>query len=100
MWDGNDKLKYFGFPIHGAIDGYRRKVLQLYVDRTNNDPKVMAKYFVDCVEEVGGCPSLLRTDCGTENVVIAGVQSFLRAECEDDLASEKVLDALLITSKI
>ena len=98
--DGNDKLKYFGFPIPGAIDGYRRKVLRLYVDRTNNDPKVMAKYFVDCVEEVGGCPSLLRTDCGTENVVIAGVQSFLLAECDDDLASEKVLDGLLITSKI
>ena len=49
----------------------------------------MAKYFVDCVEEVGGCPSLLRTDCGTENVVIAGVQSFLRAEYDDDLAGEK-----------
>ena len=49
----------------------------------------MAKYFVDCVEEVGGWPSLLRTDCGTENVVIAGVQSFLRAECDDGLAGEK-----------
>ena len=49
----------------------------------------MAKYFVDCVKEVGGWPSLLRTDCGTENVVIAGVQSFLRAECDDDLAGEK-----------
>ena len=31
----------------------------------------------------------MRTDCGTENVVIAGVQSFLRAECNDDLAGEK-----------
>ena len=28
----------------------------------------MARYFVDCVEEVGGCPSLKRTDCQTENV--------------------------------
>ena len=83
--DGNDKLKPFGFPIHGAVDGYSRTVLRLYVDRTNNDPKVMAKYFVDCDEEVGGCP----TDCGTENVVIARVQSFLRAECDDDLACEK-----------
>ena len=43
----------------------------------NNDPKVMTTYFVDCVEEVGGCPSLVRTDCGTENVVIADVQCFL-----------------------
>lgn len=49
----------------------------------------MAKYFVDCVEEVGGFPSLLRTDWGTENVVIAGVQSFLRAEFDDGLAGEK-----------
>ena len=87
--DGNDKLKPFGFPIHGAADGYSRRVLWLYVDTTNNDPKVMASYFVDCVEEVGGCPSLVRTDCGTENVVIAGVQCFLRAECNDDLAGEK-----------
>ena len=45
--DGNDKLKPFGFPIHGAVDGY---------SRTNNDPKVMARYFVDCVEEAGGLP--------------------------------------------
>lgn len=38
--------------------------------------------------EVGGCPSLLRTDCGTENVVIAGTQCFLRADCDDELAGE------------
>ena len=87
--DGNDKLKHFGFPIHGAVDGYSHRVMWLYVDTTNNDPKVMARYFVDCVEEVKGCPSLVRTDCGTENVVIAGVQSFLRAKCNDDLAGEK-----------
>ena len=31
----------------------------------------------------------MRTDCETENVVITGVQSFLRAECNNDLAGEK-----------
>ena len=71
--DGNDKRKPLGFPIHGAVDGYSRRVLWLYVDTTNNDPKVMATYFVACVEEVRGGPSLVRTDCGTENVVIADV---------------------------
>ena len=75
--DGNDKLKPFDFPIHGAVDGYSRRVLWLHVDTPNNDPKVMVTYFVDCVEEVRGCPSLVRTDCGTENVVIAGVQCSL-----------------------
>ena len=29
--DGHDKLKPFGFAIHGAIDGYSRKVLWLKV---------------------------------------------------------------------
>ena len=27
--------------------------------------------------------------CGTENIVIAGTQRFLRADCNDDLAGEK-----------
>ena len=31
----------------------------------------------------------MRTDCGTQNLFIAGVQSFLRAECNNDLAGEK-----------
>ena len=41
----------------------------------------MVRYFVDCVEEVGDCPSLVRSDCGTENVV--------RAERNNMLAGEK-----------
>ena len=33
MWnlDRYDKLKPFGFPIHGAIDGYSRRILWLRV---------------------------------------------------------------------
>ena len=31
----------------------------------------------------------MRTDCGTQNLLIAGVQSYLRAECNNDLAGEK-----------
>ena len=67
--DGNEKLKPYDFPIHGAVDSYIRRVLWLYVDTTNNDPEVIARYFVDYVEKVGGCPSSVKTDCETENVV-------------------------------
>lgn len=87
--DGYDKLKPSVFPIHRAVDGYSRIVMWLKVDRTSDDPEISAKFFSDWVEEVGWCPSLLQTDCGTENVVIAGTQRFLRADCNDDLASEK-----------
>ena len=75
--DGYDKIKPFGFAIHGGIDGYSRRIMWLVVDRTNNDPSVTAKFFIDTIEEIGGCPTLLRTDCGTENGITAGIQCFL-----------------------
>ena len=87
--DGYDKIKPYGFPVHGAIDEYNRRVLWLKVGRTNNDPAVTAKYFYDCVNELEGCPRLLRTDCGTENGVMATMQCLLRADGEDELAGEK-----------
>ena len=43
--DEYDKIKPYGFLVHGAIDGYSRRVLWLKVGRTNNDPTVIAKYF-------------------------------------------------------
>ena len=87
--DGYDKIKPYGFPVHGAIDGYSRRLLWLKVGRTNNDPAVTAKYFYDCIEELEGCPRLLRTDCGTENSLMATMQCLLRADGEDELAGEK-----------
>ena len=40
--DGYDKLKAFGFAIHGAIDGFSRKILWLEVARSNNSPDNIA----------------------------------------------------------
>ena len=39
--DGHDKLKPFGFSVHGAINGYSRKVLWLKVLHSNNSPSVI-----------------------------------------------------------
>ena len=61
----------------------------LKVDRTNNNPEVTAGFFLNCVDELGGCPTLLRTDCGTENVIIVATQCFLRADDDDEFAGEK-----------
>ena len=44
--DGYDKLKPYGFPIHGCIDGFSRKIIWLKVCRTNNDPKIPASFFI------------------------------------------------------
>lgn len=90
LWhmDGYDKLKPFGFCIHGAIDGYSRRILWLDVASTNNDPKVVAQYFVDCVRQIGGTARVIRADCGTENVHVEALQRYLRREDEDDWAGD------------
>ena len=60
--DGYNKLRPYGLPIHGCIDGWRRKILWLQVARTNNSPHVPATLFLGCVRNFGGCLVKLRTD--------------------------------------
>ena len=49
--DGYDKLKYFGFSIHGCIDVSSRKILWLHVGTSNKDPNVTAKLYLDTASE-------------------------------------------------
>jgi len=66
--DGYDKIKRFGFAIHGCIDGFSRHIIWLKVYTTNNDPRVVAGYFKEALQEYMGCPRIVRADAGTENV--------------------------------
>ena len=87
--DGYDKLKPYGFCIHGCIDGYSRQIMWLKVGRTNNHPGVVARYFIDCAENVGGTACVIRGDMGTENVRIAAIQRYLRDDAGDSWSGEK-----------
>lgn len=87
--DGHDKLKTYGFSIHGATDGYSRKVLWLKVADTNKNPKVTAKYFLQTIKKYKKLPTKVRCDKGTENVIIAKLQKALRYEHEDTFAGLK-----------
>ena len=87
--DCYDKLKPFGFCIHGAIDGYSRRMLGLEVGLSKNDPGIVQKYFMDCVKQVGGAPRTVRADNGTEKTYVAGFQRFLRNNSRDSFAKEK-----------
>ena len=49
--DGYDKLKPFGFAILGCSDGFSRRILWLEVGPSNNDPKVIANYYFQLVEQ-------------------------------------------------
>lgn len=86
--DGYDKLKPYGFAIHGAIDGYSRKILWLAVGNTNNNPNVVASYYHNTLKEFSRIPQVVRADRGSENIVIGGIQRFLRRGFGDNLSGD------------
>ncbi|XP_033758499.1 uncharacterized protein LOC117340828 isoform X2 [Pecten maximus] len=81
-----DKLKPYGFPIHGCIDGFSRKILWLKVGPTNNDPEVVAFNFAQCVDELKGCPMVLQADPGTENGIMGSLQCLFRHTSNDSFS--------------
>lgn len=83
---GYDKLKPYGFPIHGALDGYSCKILWLEVTRSNNKPENVD---LDCIKGNEGCPTLLRSNCGTEIGVMAGMQCYFCQSAKNGFAGEK-----------
>ncbi|XP_070538243.1 uncharacterized protein [Ptychodera flava] len=84
--DGYDKLKPFGFAIHGAVDGFSRRILWLEVATSNNNPHIIANYFLDYVKQIGFVPRVLRCDRGTENSALEYLQPYFRWNDSDDLA--------------
>ena len=72
--DGYDKLKPYVFAILCSMDIWSRKVLWLYVGSSNNDPRITGCLFVRTINKLNLFPRIVRTDRGSENVVIAGCQ--------------------------
>ena len=60
--DGNDKLKMFGFAIHECMDGFRRKLIWLFVSSTHNDPLVVPNFYLKTITNFGRAPNTLQMD--------------------------------------
>ena len=86
--DGNDKLKPFGFYIHGGIDGFSRKLLWLTVSNTNKDPFIVASFYTHAVKTFHAVPKTVRGDRGTENVNVCGIQRFMRRNHNDSWSGD------------
>ncbi|SRR6266496_3916015 len=62
--DGHDKLKRWGFPIHGCNDVYSRYLIWLRVGLSNRDSRFVLSYYLAAIEEISGsraspnCPYL------------------------------------------
>ena len=60
--DGNDKLKRFGFTFHGCIDRFSRNLIWLFVSTTNNNPLVVANFYLKATTNLDRVPNKLRMD--------------------------------------
>lgn len=78
--DSYDKLKPYGLCINGCIDGYSRYIIWLKLGSTNSDPSVVAGYYIEELLNLGGFPSTVRGDRGTENVKVELLQELLKNE--------------------
>ncbi|XP_078363116.1 uncharacterized protein LOC144647223 isoform X1 [Oculina patagonica] len=95
--DGHDKLcgyqkSMFPLCIYGGLDTYSGRVNFLRVWTSNNNPKVIGRFYFEYLFESRVLPETLRIDRGTETDVMATIHCFLR-EKQGDL--EKSTDAVL-----
>jgi hypothetical protein len=82
LWclDGHDKLTQFGMQIYAAIDAYSRKIIWFYCGSSNRTAiSVIRQYFI-AVQALGFCPRFIRTDRGTETVLLAALHFSLFIE--------------------
>ena len=82
--DSYDKLMPYGLCINGGIDGFSRKVIWLNIYNTNSDPRIVCGYYMDAVQDVQGCPLIIRTAPGTENATIRECHRYLLRDLDPD----------------
>ncbi|KAI7967143.1 hypothetical protein MJO29_000420 [Puccinia striiformis f. sp. tritici] len=78
--DGHNKLKKFGITLYGFINAWSRKILGIFVNVTNNDPRHIGYYYLQLVKSQGGIPRCTTTDRGTDTIHMAGHQINLTAQ--------------------
>ena len=72
-----DKLRRWGFAIHGCVDSLSRNILWLRVATTNSYPTDIANYYLDFIYRTKFCPKVLRMDRDNKNIYCEYLQLFL-----------------------
>jgi hypothetical protein len=83
--DGYDKLKPYGVEIYACIDAYSRYILWIYVGISNSTAISCLRQYLDCIEIEERQPRFVRSDRGTETVMLADTHYRLLLENEPDL---------------
>ena len=69
--DEFDKIKPYGFSIHGSIDGYSRRIIWLEASQSNKYPDMIANYYLKAAKNLNRIPKKVKEGSkGTEHSVI------------------------------
>ncbi|KAF8453392.1 hypothetical protein BDZ91DRAFT_631770, partial [Kalaharituber pfeilii] len=88
--DGHDKLSRFGFQIYAAIDAYSRFILWCYIGHSNRIAISVNKQFLNTVQELNCIPKLIRSDMGTETLLLCNSQLVFRRSYKPHLEFRKI----------
>jgi hypothetical protein len=82
LWclDGHDKLAQYGIEIYATVDAYSRKIIWFYVGNSNRTQLSVLRQYLSAVKVRGLCPSFIRTDKGTETIMLADAHFSLFTE--------------------
>ena len=94
LWclDGHDKISQYGIEIYAAIDAYSRKIIWYYCGNSNRTAVSILSQYLRATRSLGLCPRFLRTDKGTETVLLADCHFsfFVKAAYNDNWEEEEI----------
>jgi hypothetical protein len=76
--DGYLKLAPYGIEIYGAIDAYSRYIIWVYVGISARTAVSVLRQFLDTLEVTQQQPRFVRSDRGTETILLAEAQHKLQ----------------------
>ena len=85
-WHNNDydKLKLFGFSVHGCIDAFSWKSICLKAGLSSKNPDFRAHYYVDGIAKLWGVPYTIKANDGTGFALIESTHIYLRFFKEEE----------------
>jgi hypothetical protein len=92
--DGHDKSSQYGIEIYTAVDAFSRKIIWFYVGNSNRTAISVVPQYLNAVQTTGICPRLIRTDKGTETVLLADIHFslFIEATLREQWSDEDYFD--------
>ncbi|KAF9538452.1 hypothetical protein CPC08DRAFT_651431 [Agrocybe pediades] len=83
--DQHDKWKKYGLALHAGIDPFPGVIHWVKIWWTNNNPKLIASYYLDAAKKQGAIPLVTQSDPGSENYGIANAHTALRHALDPSL---------------